>query len=68
MPWYSFLVQWPDGRSHDAGATVLPDHNRAHRYARLLIRELKQRPGYHEPDIKMIVKDEAGTTTHAVPF
>jgi hypothetical protein len=57
MSWYSFTAVWPNGRSYDAGATNSPDNDRARRYARLLIRELKERPDYHGSGLKMIVKN-----------
>jgi hypothetical protein len=68
VAWYFFVVQWADGRSTDVGTTVLPDHNAAHRYARLMIRELKQRPDYRDPDLKMVVKDSDGEVIHVIPL
>jgi hypothetical protein len=68
MPWYSFEAQWPDGRSSDAGASCLSDHAMARRYARLILKELKQRPDYYDPAIKMIVKAGDGDVIHTIAF
>ena len=68
MPWYFFVAQWPDGRLNEAGTTRLSDHEMARRYARLIIKELRQRPGYHDPELKMIVKDGNGDAIHIIPF
>jgi len=48
--------------------TDLPDREAARRYAHLLIRELKQLPDYHSPQLKMIVTDDNGEVIHAIAF
>jgi hypothetical protein len=68
MPWYSFTAVWPEGPSGDVRTTNLPNHDAAGRYARLIIRELKERPDYRHPQLKMVVKDADGTVVHVVPF
>lgn len=68
MPWYSFTAVWPDGRSGDARSSNLPDHHAAGRYARLIIRDLKERTDYRDPQLKMIVKDPNGAITHIITF
>jgi hypothetical protein len=68
MAWYFFVAQWTDGRSHDLGTSNLVDHGAARRYARLIIRDLKERPDYHDPELKMIVKDGDGEVIHVIPF
>jgi hypothetical protein len=68
MPWYSFTAVWPDGKSGDARTTNLTDHDAASRYARLIIRELKQRPEFLDPNLQMIVRDADGEVIHVIPF
>jgi hypothetical protein len=68
MPWYTFTAVWPDGVLDDARTTNLPGHDAAGRYARLIIRELKERPDYGDPQLKMIVKDADGDVIHVIPF
>jgi len=40
----------------------------ARRYSRFIIGELKHRPGYDDPEIKMIVKDGDGDVIHTITF
>ena len=68
MPWYSFTVMWPNGQSGDARTTNLSGHGAAGRYARLIIRDLKERAGYRDPELKMIVTDADGAVIHTIPF
>ena len=68
MPWYSFTAVWPDGRSGDARTTNLPGDDAARRYARLIIRELKERADHRDPRLKMIVKDAEGAAIDVIPF
>lgn len=60
MAWYSFFARWPDGRSYDAGSTNLPNDDAARQYARLIIRDLKQRPGFSDPDLVLNVATANG--------
>jgi hypothetical protein len=59
---------WPDGQSGDARTTNLAGHDAAGRYARLIIRELKERADYRDPELRMIVADADGTVIHIIPF
>lgn len=68
VPWYSFVTQWPDGRLADAGTTNSPDDDAARRYARLLIHELKARAEYHDPGLRMIVRNSKGDVIQIIPF
>ena len=52
----------------DARTTNLPGHGAAGRYARLIIRDLKERAGYRDPQLKMIVTDADGAVIHTIPF
>jgi hypothetical protein len=68
VPSYSFITKWPDGRSGDAGSTGLSDDDHARRYARLLIREFRARPGYGDPGLKLIVQNECGEMITDIAF
>jgi hypothetical protein len=65
---YSFAALWPDGSLNDAGTTRLSDPEQADRYARLFIRELKERLNYRDPELKMVVRDGDGDVVRVIPF
>ena len=68
VPWYSFTPKWPDGRSGNAASTSLSDDGHACRYAQLLIREFRARPGYSDPRLKLIVQNECGEIIADIAF
>lgn len=68
LPWYIFAVQWADGRLDNPYTTNLPSHEAATRFARLIIRELKERPEYRDPKLKMLVKDDNSEVIRVIPF
>jgi hypothetical protein len=68
MSWYSFMALWPDGTLGDAGSTRLSDDDQARRYAKLLVGEYKTRPGYGDPGLRMIVRNNVGEIVDEVPF
>ena len=68
MPWYSFTAVWPDGQSGDTRTTNLPGDDAARRYARLIMRELKERPDHRDPRLKMIIKEADGAVVEVIPF
>ena len=68
MPWYSFTVLAPDGAPKDAGATNLPDDDAARHYGQLIVRELKQRDGNHDPKTNLVIRNNAGEVSHIIPF
>lgn len=68
MPWYFFVVQWPDGRLDNVGTTNLPDDASARRYAKLLAQELKEKPEYRDPELKLIVRNSASDVIHIMPL
>lgn len=68
MPLYFFVIQWPDREHDDYNGTSLPNDAVAVRYAHRVIRELKEAGGYDDPELKMIIKNEAGAVIHTIPF
>jgi len=68
MPAYSFVVESDIGKNHDVRWSYLPDHQRAHHYAHLIIQDLKTRPEYRDPNLKMIVRNRDGEVIHIIPF
>ena len=68
MAWYFFSALWKDGRSGDASTTNLSGDKEARQYARLLIRELKERPHHSDPGMRVIVRNSNGDTIHNIPF
>jgi hypothetical protein len=58
----------PDGASKDAGSTNLPDDDAARHYGHLIIRELKQREGRHNPNLKLVVRNGNDNVSHVIPF
>jgi hypothetical protein len=68
VPWYSFTVLGPDGAAKDAGSTNLPDSDAARHYGQLIIRELKQREGNHDPKTNLVIKNDTGEVSHIIPF
>jgi len=68
MVWYAFAAEWRDGRSDTIGVSNLADATAAQRHARLIIRELKELRGYHEPGLRMIVKEDDGDVIAVIPF
>ena len=67
-PWYSFATLGPDSRSEDAGITSLSNDVQARHYAQLLVRELRSRPGYRVPGLRLIVRNDKGEIIHDLPF
>jgi hypothetical protein len=47
---------------------LLPDDASARTYAEHVIRELKEDGGYDDPELCMIVRNEAGTQIFVIPF
>jgi hypothetical protein len=68
MPWYVFTAVWPECRSGDARTTNLPSNDAVRRYARHIIGELKQRPDYDDPGLKLIVRNGDGDVVDVIPF
>ena len=68
MPIYLFVVERDGRETDDIRWSNLADDRRAQGYARLLIRELNERPRYRGLNVKMIVKDGDGLVIHVIPF
>ena len=68
MAWYRFITRSADGRRTDVGMTNLSDHTAARRYAKYIIRELKERLDHRDPAVNMIVQDSDGEVIHVIPF
>jgi hypothetical protein len=67
MPWYSFVAQWPDGRSKEVSRSRLSRPEMARRYAGVIAKGLRLQAEYHDPALKMIIKDRDGTVVCIVP-
>ncbi len=65
---YFFVLQWPDRQHDDPYGSYLPSHAAALEYAHRIIRELKEAPGYDDPNLKMIVKNADGDVLYLIPF
>jgi hypothetical protein len=63
-------VRWesPPGFKCQTQSTRLANPEMARRYARLLMEELKKRPGYRDTNVKMIIKDAESGVTIVIPF
>jgi hypothetical protein len=65
---YHFILRWPDTEHGDEEGMLLPDDASARTYAEHVIRELKEDGGYDDPELCMIVRNEAGTQIFVIPF
>jgi hypothetical protein len=68
MPRYFFVIEGDDGIDRDDDGTQLPHPEAARRYARRVIRELREAGGYDDPNLAMFVKDASGEILFSVPF
>lgn len=68
VPRYFFAIQWSDHEHDDNDGTSLRNDAAAVKHAYRIIRELKEAGGYDDPELKMIIKNEAGTVIHTIPF
>jgi hypothetical protein len=69
VPRYFFKIQVSGGEPEDdPHGTNLPNVAAALSYARRTITELLTESGYDEPNLMMIVEDEARQTVLALPF
>ena len=68
MPMYTFVSEAGARQRDDIRWANLPDHRSARNYAKLIIRELKELPEYHDPRLRMIVKTSDGDVIHVIPF
>jgi hypothetical protein len=68
MPRYFFSIKWPDNEHADVEGTVFQNDYDALEYARRLIRELKEGGAYHDPEVLMIVTDNAGRLVFTLSF
>ncbi len=68
MPQYFFTTRGRDWVKNDPDGMNLPDVAAALSYAEHTIRELRNRRGYNDPAVVMIVKDEARQMVLFLPF
>jgi hypothetical protein len=69
LPYYHFVVRWPDREHLDPRGTRFPDVAAARRYAERVIGELKEAGGdYHDPELLMVVTDGDGNEVFTIPF
>jgi len=68
MPVYTFAIESGGRPKDDIRWTNLPDRGWARKHACLIIQELKQRPEYRDPELKMVVKDGDGEVIDIIPF
>jgi hypothetical protein len=68
MPRYFFVIDGDDVTDRDDDGTQLPHPEAARRYARRVIRELREAGGYDDPNLAMFVKDANGDILFSVPF
>jgi hypothetical protein len=61
-------VKWPDREHDDPQGTVLQDVEEARRFAIRMIRELKERGGYDDSDIYMVVRDDQRKEVFTLSF
>ena len=54
---YFFGVRWSDHEDNDPNGALLSDNAAALNYADRLIRELKERGRYNDPNLMVIVRD-----------
>jgi len=68
VPNYFFIVKWPDQELDDPEGTRLPTDGDALKYAKRLIREIREGGEPDEPQLTMTVKNAVGETVFSIPF
>jgi hypothetical protein len=68
MSRYFFTIRRPGRVKGDPHGANLPDVAAALSYAESKIVELRKESPYNDPDLMMIVKDEAGRIVLSLPF
>jgi hypothetical protein len=65
---YFFGVRWSDHEDDNPNGALLSDNAAALNYADRLIRELKERGRYNDPNLMVIVRDGMKKVVLSIPF
>jgi len=69
VPRYFFTIRGPNNLfEDDPHGTVLPDTAAARSFAEKTIKQLRNKSGFDDPPLMMIVRDDSSRTILSLPF
>jgi hypothetical protein len=68
MPYYAFILADPDKTHQEMNGEILKDDHAARLHASRIIRHLKTKRRYDNPELAIIAKDAGGTVVFTMSF